>query len=248
MRQKWDVFSKSIGLNKFTYSYISNLKVTKIKNKKEKVKKKPSDPITYTDLPIKQVGNKYVFKYIEKRDATNQISFNRIINSGMYHETKILGYFQEFELGWIFISLDTSHVWKRVREIILKTEKNVFTVGNQLVFCNIDDLEYDKRYYFYDKNGDLDPNSFIVKLAVARINDIYILSNKTSRVFLVSEHVYTSSDFLTNNYLMRKHYFESLKDLSNEELIMIFNQNDLSDQEEISKRYNAKMLNKLLKC
>jgi hypothetical protein len=192
---------------------------------------------TFELLPIKEVGNKYLVKYIKRGSKFD------------HAEENLLGYFQQFEKGWIFASLDSSHMWKKLREkIVLKDDRyQTIVVGSNMIFTNLNEIETDKRYYLY-KGNELDDTSFFFKASCVRINDVYVGSLKGFRYFLVLDYAYTSSDFTTNYYVSCETFFDHLKNISNEDIMVIFDQNhDLKDKAIVMQRYGDKMMNKLLK-
>lgn len=204
-------------------------------------------------------GNKFVYK-LEPLEIVNDdcvvVRYTKKAKNGEYQEYNLMGYFQRFEIGWVFIVVDSSHVWKKIRDVIPHDEsiqkksdlKNVTTIGSNLVFADLSKLEIDKRYYMIN-DGKIVDHSFICKVNCVKIDDVYVGSQKGLRYFIVLDSFYSSSDYLTNIAVKNKKFFDNLKDISNEDLIMIFNKNSpiLENREELSKQYGEKVVNKLLK-
>lgn len=196
-----------------------------------------SDDFSYEILPMQELNHKYQIKYLKKSKTKNNV------------EEIVLGYFQEFEKGWIFISLDSSHMWKKLRELIQKEMPDIknMIMGSNMVFCDLSEIEFDTRYYLIDSNGK-DETSFLFKNNCVRINDVYVGSNKSFRYFLILDFAYTSSDFTTNNFVSCETFFDHIKELSNADILVIFDQRrDLKDYQEVMQKYSDKMLKKLLK-
>lgn len=233
----FDVFSKLMDLLNSTTKTVIDKRTGKEKIK-NKLKHEIENLSAHTLLPMQKVGNKYLFKYSIKSKTYDNV------------EEILIGYFQEFQLGWIFVSLDSSHMWKKLRDLmrIDTPELQSMIIGSNMVFCNFSNIETDSRYYLYKEQDVIDENSFLFKENCVRINDVYVGSSKGHRYFLVLDYAYTSNDFTTNNSVKGNTYFEHLKDIPNSEIIIIFDQNrDLSNQEDVMQKYGDKVMNKLLK-
>lgn len=221
--------------------YEKKKKLHEKNNKKNRYVKYPrefiADYYVYQLLPIKELDGKYIIKYVKSNRNRDNFEENH------------LGYFQEFEKGWVFVSLDSSHIWKRLREEMTMTTETMQSVvlGSNMVFSNFSEIEYNQRYYFKTTSG-IDENSFFFKSNCVRINDVYVGSAKSFRYFLITDFAYTSNDFTTNNYVSVDTFFEHLKDLNNDDILVIFDQGrDLKNQTEVMQKYSDKMFKKLLK-
>lgn len=240
----WENFHSEFDLKIFD-KFIESMTIRKTKVRgKIQISPIVNPQFKYELLPFETVSDRYVVRYNKSSVKKND-----------YTETNVLGYFQRFEKGLVFVSTDTSHVWKKFRDIYMtensvaiSVHNNVKLLGANLVFADFSSFETNKRYHFLI-NGQIDESSFIFKADCVRINDIYIGSNKSCRYFIVQDCHYSSSDYLSNNVIRNKKFFQDLKDLSTDDFIMIFDNYGtiLEDYDAMSKRYGDKTIKKLLK-
>jgi len=245
----WQEFNQVFDFTIFD-KLIQDLNDESLKKYEEYNKKKKPQPRRYNYqpvyvpdwnafelLPFEVIENKHVIKYRKSSKTKSNV------------EECILGYFQEFEKGWAFISIDSSHMWKKLREMINETQPKLenLIIGSNMLFCKLAEIDFDTRYYFLKEDG-IDDTSFFFKSSCVRINDVYVGSNKSHRYFLILDFAYTSSDFTTNNYISSETFFEHLKELNNEDILVVFDQRrDLKNYQEVMQRYSDKMIKKLLK-
>ena len=128
----------------------------------------------------------YVFKLYDTvvSNGRRLIRYVKKNRSRDNFEEVLLGYFQPFQKGWVFVFMDSSHLWKNIREraTFVMPDWDARVIGSSMIFCNFSQLESDTRYHFL--NGEIvDEDRFVFKTGCVRINDVYIGSAKTNDSF-----------------------------------------------------------------
>lgn len=192
--------------------------------------------MTLTKMYIENINNIYHLKYSYEK-LNRQHLTTTILTSSKYDE--LLGYFEEVENGFIFISCDNSHNWKRFRTFLTEYD-NIIIIGEHLLILDNKDIELEKRYFFKNDNS-----SFYFKSKVAKISDMYVQSKVSERYFIFRDNFYASSDYTSNSYLSDK-LFENVE-MTNDHLIMLMSVSNHKSIEEIERIYREKVYKKLLK-
>lgn len=186
-------------------------------------------------VKIENINNVYHLKYYYDTYSTPHLT--NVLQLSSKREG-LLGYFEEVENGCIFISCDTTHNWKKFRNMF--ENDNVVVIGEHLLFLDNKDIEIDRRYYF--KNID---NAFYFKSKVSKVSDMYLMSKTAERYFIYRENFYSSSDYALNSYVP-EHLFKDVE-MTNEHLFMLLSVSNHSTLEQIENTYREKVYKKLLK-
>ncbi len=193
--------------------------------------------LSLSDIKVESINNVYHLKYYYEKSQRQHMT-TTIVTTSKFEE--LLGYFEEVDNGYIFISCDISHNWKRFRTSFLEDHDNVIVIGEHLLFLDNKEIELDKRYYF--KNIE---NSFYFKSKVAKVGDMYMASKTSERYFVFRDSFYASSDYCTNSYTPAG-LFKNME-MTNEHIFMLLSVSNHQSVEQIENTYRDKVYKKLLK-